>query len=116
VSSLASALAAFGVAAAVFAVVAAAVGSGVLETTELHGYDFLLATRKQPSWPQEVAVIDFDDRTIDAVGVFPIPRRILAQVLERVASGEPAIIGLDILLDQKRDAADDQRLAEGFGS
>ena len=99
-----------------FLLTALSAASGLIETTELQAYDFLLSTRRPASWPQDLVVLDFDDHTLDSIGRFPIPRRILAEVVNKVATGGPAVIGVDILLDEQRDLSDDRKLSEALGA
>lgn len=83
---------------------------GLLEKTELQGYDLLVSSSELQSPPDEVVIVDFDDASVEALNAFPIPRALLADVLEKIAVGEPELIGLDVLLDKARDPRDDERL------
>src|SRR6185503_18829081 len=80
---------------------------------ELEAYDFLVRRRPPPPPLPAVAVVDFDDETFAKLGVFPAPRAVLAEVLERIAAGGPDLIGLDVLLSEKRpaEAEGERRLA-----
>jgi adenylate cyclase len=77
---------------------------GLLEQAELQGYDRLVQARGFPPPHRDLVFVDFDDESVSALGVFPIPRAVLAELLERIATGEPEVIGLDILLSEKRPA------------
>jgi CHASE2 domain-containing sensor protein len=44
------------------------VASSLIETAELQGYDFLLSMRKSASRPPDLLMIDFDSRTVAALG------------------------------------------------
>jgi adenylate cyclase len=101
-------------AAVVCALVAGLVWLGALATAELQGYDLLVAVRGPQSPPTTVTIVDFDDATMDDLKIFPIPRAILGRVVEKISSGEPALIGLDILLSEKRAAEDDQQLTQAI--
>ena len=92
-------------------VVGGLVSWGLLDSVELLGYDLLVSTRGTEPPPDEIVIVDFDDATMESLQRFPIPRNLLAEVLEKISAGEPSLIGLDILLSEKRDAADDQKLA-----
>src|ERR1700741_3881081 len=81
-----------------FLLTALSAASGLIQPTELQAYDFLLSTRRPASWPQDLVVLDFDDHTLDSIGRFPIPRRILAEVLNKLATPAPAVFGFDLLL------------------
>ena len=97
--------------ASVVCVVAASVSrSGGLQLAELRGYDVLVPARSCSASPA-IVIVDFDDASVQMLNAFPVPRGLLAELLQRIASGAPELIGLDILLDKARDPADDERLA-----
>ena len=94
----------------VWLVVAAVVRTGALESVELQGYDLLVSAAGFSPPPEQLVIVDFDDATVEAIGSFPVPRGLLADVLEKITAGEPAIIGLDVLLSEKRAEAEDEKL------
>jgi len=98
--------------AAVCALVALVVLSGVLEGVELQGYDLLVASRGAGAPSENIVVVDFDEASVRAYNAFPVPRRLLAGVLEKISAGQPGVIGLDIILDKERAPEDDRHLAE----
>ena len=51
-----------------------------------------------PPASQDIAVVDIDDAAIQSEGPWPWPRERIAQLLDRVAQGKPAVIALDIVL------------------
>jgi adenylate cyclase len=103
----------------VLAVLAAAVvyfadSLGILEVPELHGYDLLVKWQNAEAPPADMVYVDFDEDTVKRYNAFPIPRALLGDVIQKISSGKPAVIGLDVILDLKREqehaGADDQRL------
>jgi CHASE2 domain-containing sensor protein/class 3 adenylate cyclase len=92
--------------------------AGLLEQVELQGYDRLVQARGFPPSHPDLAFVDFDDESVQALGVFPIPRAVLAALLERIAQGEPEVIGLDIMLSEKRpaEAEGEAKLAAALAS
>jgi adenylate cyclase len=48
--------------------------------------------------PDSVAIVALDDRTIAHANTWPLPRRMLAEAVERVGAGGATAIGLDLLL------------------
>ena len=100
-------------AALVVLAVAAASGLKLLESVELEGYDLLVRSQPPPGPAQTVAIVDFDDPTFARLGVFPAPRATLAEVIDRISAGRPDLIGLDVLLSEKRpaEAEGERRLA-----
>lgn len=89
---------------------AALAGSDLLDSAELQGYDLLVSARAMRLPPTALMIVDFDDATVQAVGTFPIPRGVLAEVLQKITAGGPEIIGLDWFLSEKRTTAEDQKL------
>lgn len=83
---------------------------GVLEVPELQGYDYLVAAQKPEDPPADIAYVDFDEDSVKRYNAFPVPRVLLGDVVRKISSGKPAVIGLDVILDQKRAEADDRRL------
>jgi adenylate cyclase len=93
------------------AVVYAADRLGILEKPELQGYDLLVAKQPTQEPPGEILYVDFDEDTVEKYNAFPIPRALLGDLLQKISSGQPAVIGLDVILDKPRAPADDKRLA-----
>jgi eukaryotic-like serine/threonine-protein kinase len=73
-------------------------GSAALESLELKFYDIrsrLLQTPDQP--PNEVAVVAIDDDSLAQLGRWPWPRGRVADMVEKLNSYGPKVIGLNIL-------------------
>ena len=98
--------------ASVCALLALIVRSGMLESVELQGYDLLVDSRGVGPPAENIVIVDFDEASVRAYNAFPIPRRLLADVLDKIATGEPTVIGLDVILDKERKAEDDRHLAD----
>lgn len=84
---------------------------GLLDSMELHGYDLLASVQTFAPARSKLVIVDFDDASVEALNAFPIPRGLLARVVERIFAGGPALIGLDVLLDKERDSQDDYKLS-----
>lgn len=95
-------------------VVADAVRLGVLEPFEMYAYDWLVTHRGLVMPPQELVFVDFDNDTLGVVGGFPVPRSVLTELVEKVAAGEPDLIGLDWILSERRTPAEDRKFAEAI--
>ncbi|MBR1213987.1 adenylate/guanylate cyclase domain-containing protein [Bradyrhizobium sp. JYMT SZCCT0180] len=86
-------------------------------------FDVVLAADRQirRSKPQETAsavpvvVVDIDRRTLDDLGPWPWPRETMARLVEAVASGKPAVVGIDVLFTQV-DTRSPAALARQLGS
>jgi adenylate cyclase len=79
-------------------------------------YDFLINHGPYARPSQEIVFVDFDDATFGKIQKYPIPRQIIAQAVELVGKAKPAVIGLDILLSEARDAADDAAMQQALTS
>ena len=85
---------------------------GYLQAPDLRTYDALVA-RQHPEPPSDVVFnVDFDEATVTRYNAFPIPRLLLADVIAKIASGKPAVMGIDVILDLPRVVADDLHLAK----
>lgn len=70
-------------------------------------YDFLVNHGTYAPVSQDIVFVDFDDATFAKINEFPIPRSTIAKVIERVGQANPAVIGLDMLLSEARNADED---------
>jgi class 3 adenylate cyclase len=86
--------------------------TGVFSGLEARAYDWLVRHRRVESPPVRLLLIDFDDESQARLG-WPIPRRVVAQIIE-AASPHAKLIGLDILLSEARNPAEDSRLAKAI--
>jgi adenylate cyclase len=97
------------------AFVYAADSLGYLEVPELRGYDLLVGVQHGGPPPEDILYVDFDEDTVNHYNAFPLPRALVGDLLQKISSGKPAVIGLDVILDLQREqehaGADDQRLA-----
>jgi adenylate cyclase len=93
---------------------------GALVSLDLHAYDVLAAiqySRLAPptrSYEGPVYNVDFDESSVRQYNAFPIPRRLLAEILAKIATGKPSVIGLDIILDRPREDTEDRQLAKAI--
>jgi adenylate cyclase len=90
---------------------------GSLDSLNLQGYDLLVAVQSPEPPSTRIFNIDFDEESVEQYHAFPIPRLLLAEVIEKISSGKPAVVGIDIILDRARlPEADDLRLASTIDS
>ena len=92
-------------------VVALLVHAGVFDLVELQGYDLLVLAGGAAPPNENIAIVDFDNAAVEAIGKYPISHKTLARVLGRIAEGQPAVIGLDKLLSGTSDDKSDVELA-----
>jgi len=79
-------------------------------------YDFLVNHGTYAPVSQDVVFVDFDDATFAHINKFPIPRSTVADAIERVGKAAPAVIGLDILLSEPRNAEEDAAMQRALTS
>ncbi|WP_374310087.1 CHASE2 domain-containing protein [Methylocella sp.] len=80
--------------------------------------DLALSLVPPPAPAERIVVVDIDDATLARFGPWPWSRTLLARLVEALAAGSPAVIGLDMLLegeDRRSEAAIARRLAAQTG-
>lgn len=96
--------------------VAAARRSPLAGDAERSGYDFLVNARGYPAANPHIVLVDFDDATVAEYKSYPVPRRVMAQVIQKVAEQNAELIGLDVMLSESRSPEDDQAMAAALES
>jgi len=84
---------------------------GLFGHLDLQAYDLLVAVQRPVPPSNSIFTVDFDEDSVHLYNAFPVPRLLLAEVIKKISSGKPAVIGIDIILDQARAQADDLQLA-----
>ncbi len=64
----------------------------------------------------DIAILAIDDKSISAIGRWPWPRSVEAQVIRTLADYSPRAIGVDINFSEPEDAADDAALATSIAT
>ena len=88
-----------------------------IDTLDLKVYDLLMTLRTDPNPSNEIAIVDIDDDAIERLGRWPWPRSLLADGLRKIETGNPKVIGLNIILSEPQTAEglqDLQRLERQF--
>ena len=63
--------------------------------------DFLMRLRgPAPKGDGRIVIVAIDDDTLRAHGAWPMERGIVAQALERICAGKPAVVGIDLLFPE----------------
>jgi adenylate cyclase len=93
------------------ALMTAAERQSLLDGSNLQAYDWIVRLQRGEASRPNVFNIDFDEDSVRRFSAFPIPRLLLADIINKVAAGKPSVIGLDVILDIPRVPADDARLA-----
>ena len=90
--------------------------NGLVQQGNASAFDMLL--RLSPTRPnsarESVVLLAIDDETVSRYGPLPLNRAVLAEALRRVASAEPKVLAVDVLLSEKTREADDATLADAF--
>jgi signal transduction histidine kinase len=91
--------------------------NGLVQQGNVSGFDILLrlspplsATAKRT-----VVLLAIDDETVRRYGPLPIGRATLARVLQRLASAQPKVLVVDLLLSERTQQRGDESLAEALG-
>jgi adenylate cyclase len=96
----------------VIALAIRAIDPSFVEGPRLHGFDMA-----QRLWPRgdadddRVMIVGIDEKSLAAKGQWPWPRTLIAELVRRIAAGQPGAFGLDILLAEP-DRYSPQRIAE----
>ena len=88
--------------------------SVVANDMESWAYDFLVNHGRYAPPADNIVVVNFGNKAVQHIGRFPIPRGILATVINRVAAGKPNVIGLDFFLTEERDPPEDDALQKAL--
>src|SRR4051794_17609027 len=77
-------------------------------------YDWMSRAVPPPSHPPRSVVLAFDEESLTASGGMRNIRRSLASALDKLIPAKPAAVGIDIVLPDPGDPAEDARLADVF--
>ena len=77
-------------------------------------YDFLVNHGGYAEPSPDVVFVDFDDRTFEQVKQYPMPRSIIAQVIQQLGQAQPAVIGFDVALSEPRDGEEDRVMQDAL--
>lgn len=71
-----------------------------LETLRLKTFDlYQLALDPKPT-PQQVIIVDIDEKSLDELGQWPWPRSVLAKIIDKVGQAGAVVVGLDVLFPE----------------
>ncbi|MCX7711690.1 MAG: adenylate/guanylate cyclase domain-containing protein [Clostridia bacterium] len=69
------------------------------ESVEYFFQDSVLQSRGQPD--TRVSIIAIDETSLDKLGMWPWPRKIMADMINKLSAGKPSVIGIDVILSQE---------------
>lgn len=101
-----------GVLAASFVIAVVAGWLSIATRMDREAYDWMYRGQPPPPRPAQSVVLAFDEQTIATTGGMRRVRSTLADALEVVDSGKPAVVAIDIILSDAGDPAEDARLAQ----
>lgn len=79
-------------------------------------YDGFVRAADPPA-RDDILIVALDERSLEELGPWPWPRRVHAEIVERLAAAGPRAIAYDVLfVDPSADPADDQRLAAAIAA
>ncbi len=75
-----------------------------LDTLELKLYNVMVGLRGDPGSQSDIVIVDIDDDSIEKIGRWPWPRYILADGIKKINSGDPKVIGLNLILSEPEES------------
>jgi len=84
---------------AVIVLVAIARFFGIFEAVEWNIFDNFLRMRPQEDGDAQIVLVGIDAADLKAIGSYPVPDRILAELIEQIYQYDPAVVGLNIFRD-----------------
>ena len=85
-------------------------GCAVLDQAENRALDLRFRWRGEVLAGEDVVIVAVDDRSIEEIGRWPWPRAVQAKLIDRIAEGGPAVIGLDIVHSEASGGLTDSQL------
>src|SRR5829696_1797405 len=76
--------------------------------------DLRFLVQGQRPAPDAMTIIAIDDRTVQDVGSYPLPRAVLARLVTALAERQPKVIALDLLFVDPGSAEGDRLLSEAL--
>jgi adenylate cyclase len=70
-------------------------GFSFLKTIELRSLDLRFAVRGRRAHDEHIVIVGIDERTLQKLGAFPVPRGAYAELLDRLHAGGARVIGFD---------------------
>ncbi len=74
----------------------------LLRVLEQNTLDLRFKLRKALPADDNIVIVALDEATFRKLGIWPFPRATLASLIDRIASGKPRVIALDMLFSERR--------------
>jgi adenylate cyclase len=72
-------------------------GCHYLDLLDVRAVDYRLLQRGPQAPSPDVVIVGIDDASVDQLGRWPWSRALMAALVDRIAAGDPAVIGFDIV-------------------
>jgi adenylate cyclase len=89
----------------------------IRERIESRTYDLRLyvkALLKKPQPPEDIMIVTVDEKSIAEIGRWPWSRDVMGRLVEKISSGGPRVIGIDIMFPERERQETDSVLAKAI--
>ena len=86
---------------------------GIITELRVRGFDLAERIWPRASGSARVAIVDIDERSLAQYGPWPWPRHLVAELVRRIAQGNPRVVGIDIVFAD-RDRLSPDEIARGL--
>jgi CHASE2 domain-containing sensor protein/predicted Ser/Thr protein kinase len=76
----------------------------LLDTLDYKIYDIMMGLRADPEATTDVVLVEIDDDSIEKLGRWPWPRSLIARGIQKINSGNPRVIGLNIIYSEPEES------------
>lgn len=90
-------------------------GCPFIDLVDARAVDYRFLQRGPEEGTKQVAIVAIDDPSIDAIGRWPWPRSVQADLLDAIMSGNPSVVGYDILQGEVTSAFDREEVLKQMG-
>ena len=74
---------------------------GVVTELRVHGFDLVERVWPRASPSARVVIVDIDEKSFAQYGQWPWPRHLVAELVRRIAQGNPRVVGIDIIFAER---------------
>ncbi|MBI5103226.1 MAG: adenylate/guanylate cyclase domain-containing protein [Nitrospirae bacterium] len=89
----------------------------IREHLESRTYDFRLALREligKPAISGDIVIVAIDEKSLGEIGRWPWGREVMAGLIDKISSGGPRAIGVDVMFTEPENAAADGKLGSSI--
>ena len=72
-----------------------------IEILRLKSFDILQRMSPNKNWSNKVTIVDIDEASLTEYGQWPWPRTIVAELIDKLAKGRAAAVGMDIIFAEE---------------